>query len=122
MGCTVSKLGRTCCCCPGSCKCLCVWDGDKGCKWNPPALLFLKKPLKDPCHSNTCSELVNKTPSSVHYHHPTPPPLTPGGFQTAACILYLHGIVCCVISLRAGTQFSIALRLPGSLGVKPDDF
>ena len=67
-------------------------DGER--KWCLQALLFLEMSPNDPYSSSTSSEISRQTSL----------PHTPGIFQTATSVLYLHGAaVCCAISLRAGT-------------------
>lgn len=70
-------------------------------KWCPPALLLLQTSPHDSCRSNTGSEISKEI--FLRY--------IPGVFQTPASMPYLHGTVCCAVSLRAGTQFLIILLI-----------
>ena len=82
-GVCVSRLGR----------------GSLGGKWHLPALFFLEKSPNDPCPLSTCPERSKQMSL----------PYTPGVYQTATFLLYLHRAVGCAIFLRPGTQFSITL-------------
>lgn len=85
---TVSQIGEECWCCAGPAGiCVSRLEGLSR-KWGPPALLFLKKSLKDPCPSSTCYERSKLIFS----------PYNPSIFQSAA-------------SLRVGIQFPVAFRL-----------
>lgn len=92
-------------CSAGSCGCL-SWH--RAWKWHSPAPLSLEKCPKEPCLCRTYSN-ISKSISLLD---------TPGIFQTATSMFYLHGAVSCTVCLRIESVF----YYPGSPRAEPSDF
>ena len=71
----------------------------------PTSSVFLEKSRKDPCSSSICSSISKQ----IYFLY------NPGDFQTAASMLYFHGVVYCAISLKMGSVSSHPPSSPRSL-------
>lgn len=94
----VNNLGGWCCYLAGSHSIyvsrLMGWVGG----WVGGVPFFLEKAPKHLCPSSTYSEISEQI--SFQY--------TPGIFQSAVPMLYLHGVICSAVSLKADTTFPLA--------------
>lgn len=76
----------------------CIWVAGLEMEWVSASSLFLERSPQGLCPSNTCSEVCKCIL-----------PDTLGTFQTVDSMLYLSRVFCCVVLLRAQTQFPISL-------------